>query len=288
MTDHPLRSDDARDKARQLHRLHEAFFVMPTIWDAVSALAAVEAGHQAVATSSAALGQGLGIKASERVPFDLVEVQTRRIAQAVNVPVVIDMEDGYPEVEGGVEAALRRIIATGVVGANIEDAWHGHDKPLASAEDHARRIEAARRAADAELPGFFLNGRTDLFLQNPGVEPEVSIAEAIRRGRLYAEAGADGVYVTGRDLTDAAIAELAAGIPVPLTLVAADGQDLRNWPAIGVRRASLGTVLIRGAYDAIRSQLARIRHEARIAPVAPVGIDAAITAGRLAAQEVSA
>lgn len=267
-----------------LHLLHRNFFVMPTVWDSLSALAAVEAGSQAVATSSAALGQGLGIKATERVPFDLVETALARIAASVQVPVVIDMEDGYPEVEGGVDASVRRIIAAGVSGANIEDSWHGHARPLASSEDHARRIETARKAADAELPGFFLNGRTDLFLQDPGVEVEVTVAEAIRRGRRYAEAGADGVYVTARGLTPEQVAELVAGIPVPLTLAAGDGQDLAQWAELGVRRASLGTVLIRNAYHAIRQHLQEISRHHRIAPLAPVQIDAAISAGRGLAQ----
>lgn len=276
---------DLSPKADVLHRLHRSFFVMPTIWDSLSALAAVEAGSLAVATSSAALGQGLGIKATERVPFDLVETALARITAAVQVPVVIDMEDGYPEVQGGVDASVRRIIAAGVAGANIEDSWQGHARPLADADDHARRIETARRAADAELPGFFLNGRTDLFLQDPGVEAEVTLAEAIRRGRRYAEAGADGVYVTARNLTPEAVAELVAGIPVPLTLAAGDGQDLALWSRLGVRRASLGTVLIRNAYHAIRQQVQDIRADHRIAPPAPVQIDAAIAAGRGLSQQ---
>lgn len=273
-------SSDLTRKAEALRRLHDAFFVMPTIWDPVSALAAVEAGHGAVATSSAALGQGLGIKANERVPFDTVERQIALIAQAIRVPTVIDMEDGYPEVEGGVATAIRRVIGAGVVGANIEDSWHGHARPLASADDHARRIEIARRAADAELPGFFLNGRTDLFLQEPGVEAGVSLAEAIRRANRYVEAGADGIYVTARGLSSADIAELVAGIPAPLTLVAAEGQDLRDWSDLGVRRASLGTLLIRNAFDAIRQQLTAIRDDRRIVPTPAVNIDAAIAAGR--------
>ena len=266
--------------ADRLHRLHRSFFVMPTVWDPLSALAAVAAGHEAVATSSAALGQGLGIPASERVPFDTLETQIARIARAVPVPLVIDLEDGYPELPGGVAEAIGRLVDAGAAGANIEDGWHGHGRPLASAEDHARRIAEARRAADAALPGFFLNGRTDLFMQHPGVEPEVSAAEAIRRGRLYAQAGADGVYVSGRGLSDADIAAIAAGVGVPLTLVAVDGQDLSNWPALGVRRASLGTLLIRHAFAAIRRQLDDIREAQRIAAPVAVDIDGAIAAGR--------
>ncbi|WP_182086154.1 isocitrate lyase/phosphoenolpyruvate mutase family protein [Aureimonas sp. ME7] len=270
-------------KAETLHELHQSFFVMPTIWDPLSALAAVEAGYAAVATSSAALGQGLAIQASERIPFDTLTAQVARIAAAVPVPMVVDMEDGYPEVAGGVDASIRRLIGAGAVGVNIEDSWHGHARPLASAEDHARRLAQARRAADAELPGFFLNGRTDLFLQNPGVEPHVSLREAIRRAKLYVEAGADGIYVTLRGAAADDVRELVSQIPAPLTLVAGEGQDLGEWRDLGVRRASLGTILIRNSFDALSRQLIAIRDDRRIAPNAPTDIDGAISRNRPAA-----
>jgi 2-methylisocitrate lyase-like PEP mutase family enzyme len=269
-------------KAVRFHRLHQSYFVIPTIWDPLSALAAQEAGFGAVATSSAAFGQSLGIRASERVPFDVVESHIARIATAVNIPVSIDMEDGYPEVPGGVAVSIARIIGAGVVAANIEDSWHGHARPLASADDHARRIETARRAADAALPDFFINARTDLFLQNPGVEPEVSVAEAVRRARLYVEAGANGVYITARELSDEAIAELTASIPVPVTLVVPERRSSHNWAALGVRRGSLGTIVIRNAWAAIQTQLAAIRDAGRVPDLPSIDIDAAILAGRSA------
>jgi len=271
------------DRAAIFHALHQDFFVIPTIWDPLSGLAAQEAGFAAIATSSASLGQGLGIKASERVPFDLVEIEVARITNSVSIPVSIDMEDGYPEVPGGVAEAITRIIRAGVVAANIEDSWEGHARPLASADDHARRIELARRAADVALPGFFVNARTDLFLQNPGVEAEVSVAEAIRRARLYADAGADGIYVTARHLEDDAIAELVAGIGLPLTLVVPEGRDFGQWRGLGVRRGSLGTIVIRNAWDAIQRQLTRIRDEGRVPDLPRIDIDAAISTGRAAA-----
>lgn len=278
MTDSFLATQAGR--ASRFRSLHDDYFVLPTIWDPLSALAAQQAGFAAVATSSAAFGQGLGIRASERVPFDLVESHIRRIAAAVSIPVSIDMEDGYPEVPGGVAVSIARIIGAGVVAANIEDSWHGHARPLASADDHARRIETARRAADAVLPGFFVNARTDLFLQQPGVEPDVSVREAVRRARLYVEAGADGIYVTARDLDDDSIAELTGSIPVPVTLVVPERKDIAHWRQLGVRRGSLGTIVIRNAWDAIQTQLRAIRDDGRVPDLPRIDIDAAILAGR--------
>ncbi|MGH2343283.1 isocitrate lyase/PEP mutase family protein [Segnochrobactraceae bacterium EtOH-i3] len=268
------------DPAARFHQLHRDFFVLPTVWDTLSGLAAVAAGYPAVATSSAALGFAKGILSSERVPFDVVEAQLRLIADSLPVPVSIDMEDGYPEVPGGVAESITRIIGAGVIAANIEDSWHGHARPLASADDHARRIATIRAAADRARPGFFVNARTDLFLQGPGVEPEVSVAEAIRRANLYVEAGADGIYVTGKALGDDQIAELAAGIRAPLTVGAPDGRPFGSWAGLGVKRASLGIHVIRNAFHAIRDQLRHIGTATEVPPLVDVDIDAAIRAGR--------
>ena len=270
----------ATDKAAAFHALHRDYHVMPTIWDSLSALAAQAAGFKAVATSSAAFGQALGIRASERVPFDVVEARLTAITATTPLPVSIDMEDGYPEVDGGIDASIRRIIAAGVIAANIEDSWHGHARPLASADDHARRIAQARKAADAELPRFFINGRTDLFLQNDGVEPEVSVAEAVRRAKLYIDAGADGIYVTAKDLTDDVVAELASSIPAPLTVVLPDGRDFSRWGALGVKRGSLGTAVIRNAFHAITTQLSAIRDTGAIPALPRLDLDAEILRGR--------
>lgn len=269
-------------KAALFRALHEDFFVMPTVWDPLSALAAQEAGFKAVASSSAALGQALGIRTNERIPFDQAQAQLARIAASISIPVSIDMEDGYPEVEGGVPEAIRQIIQAGVVAANIEDSWDGHARPLAAISDHARRIEKARKAADASLSGFFINARTDLFLQEPGVEPEVSVLAAITRARAYVEAGADGIYVTAKDLDDQSIAALVAAIPAPLTLVLPETRSFENWPALGVKRGSLGTVVIRTAWSAIQKELLSIQTHGRISALPPSDIDGAILRNRAA------
>lgn len=265
------------DKVEAFRRLHDSYFVLPTIWDGLSALAAEDAGFGAVATSSAALGQANGILSSERIPLDQLARVTAAIVQAVRIPVSVDFEDGYPDATGHIGDSIRRILDTGAVAVNIEDAWAGHAAPLARAEDHARRIAEARLAAGDNA---FVNARTDLFLQHEGVEPDVSVTEAIRRAKLYVEAGADGIYITSRGLDDADIARLVREIPVPLTLVAPADGHVESWPGLGVRRLSLGTVPIRNAFAAIQAQLGAIRETHRIPAVAPVQIDAAILAAR--------
>lgn len=270
----------ATDYDRRVDRffaLHDDYFILPTIWDPFSALAAQAAGFGAVATSSAALGYANGFLASERMPFDLVRRQLKAIADEVDIPVSVDMEDGYPEATGDIADSIAAIIEAGVVAANIEDSPGSHAAPLVDADVHARAIARARQGADRTGRRFFINGRTDVFmLDNP---PADRLDEAIRRANLYLGAGADGVYVPSRNPDDATVAALAAGINGPLTLLVPDGRPFAHWRELGVKRVSLGTSVIRSAFGAIQAHLKAAGEQgANTSPA--VSIDAVLRANR--------
>jgi 2-methylisocitrate lyase-like PEP mutase family enzyme len=92
------------------------------------------------------------------------------------------------------------------------------------------------------------------------LENSRSIDEAVRRANLYIDAGADGIYVTGKNLDTREVAALADGIRGPLTLLApAEGWSFAEWKDLGVNRVSLGTAVIRNAYSAIQTQLSNLR-----------------------------
>jgi 2-methylisocitrate lyase-like PEP mutase family enzyme len=88
----------------------------------------------------------------------------------------------------------------------------------------------------------------DVFLHNGEVD------EAVRRGRLYAEAGADCVYpiaARGRD----AIRRLAAEIPAPVNILCVPGGlSLAELGELGVARVSFGSGLMHIAMDAAAEQ----------------------------------
>jgi len=266
-----------RSRFERFRDLHKGFFVIPTVWDTLSAIASEDAGFEAIATSSAALGYANGILSSERIPFETVVEKLGEIVKSVHIPVSIDMEDGYPEVTGDIGDSIRRIIDVGVIAANIEDSPARHDVPLVSAEDHARAIARAREAADKTGKGFFINARTDVFLLDERLPYSRSVEEAIRRANLYIDAGADGIYVTGKNLRDDDVASLVKGIRGPLTLLAPSvGVPFRHWRDIGVARVSLGTLVIRNAFAAIQTQLAELRDRNVVSAFPPVDIDAVL------------
>jgi 2-methylisocitrate lyase-like PEP mutase family enzyme len=92
-----------------------------------------------------------------------------------------------------------------------------------------------------------INARTDVFLPTSGTPGPERVAEAIRRGRRYLDAGADCVYPIGvGDERD--IAGLVAGVPGPINgNTRPGGPDLAKLAELGVARVSYGPRFYREA-----------------------------------------
>ena len=103
-----------------------------------------------------------------------------------------------------------------------------------------------------------LNARVDAFLrQAHGDAPPIE--EAIRRGRMYLEAGADCVFPIGAP-DEGTIAALVDGIPGPMNAIASfrGAPGLRRLSAMGVRRISYAGRLQHAALDEHRRRLSAI------------------------------
>lgn len=238
------------EKLETFARLHagQEPLVLVNIWDAGSARTVAAAGAKALATGSASVGGALGFADGEAVPLDLVIDHTARIAASVDLPVSVDFEAGYAASADGLAETVRRAADTGVVGINLEDGYPAGDgegvRPLAEA---AARLRAARAAADALLPGFWINARTDICLNARPEDHAGHMDEVIARAAAYAEAGASSLFVPGlRDL--ALIAQICAGATLPVNVMAgpeAAGHGLLA--GAGVRRISYGPFAWRAA-----------------------------------------
>ena len=152
----------------------------------------------------------------------------RAIAEAVDLPLSVDVEGGYSDEPMRVGELVSAVVGAGAVGINIED---GGAAPALLCAKIAAAREAARRH-DVEL---FINARTDVFLR--GLAPAGErVAEVVRREALYRAAGANGIFVPG--VVEAAdIAGIVAGVKLPLNVMARDGHR-RRWPR-GAGRAAL-------------------------------------------------
>src|SRR5215475_11122812 len=112
-----------QQKAEKFAALHVKGkpLVLYNAWDAGSAKAILEAGAQAVATSSWSVAAAQGYRDGESIPLPFVEQIIARIAASVEAPLTVDFEGGHSESEDGLTSNIGRLIAMGVVGVNFED-----------------------------------------------------------------------------------------------------------------------------------------------------------------------
>src|SRR5579872_3062204 len=207
-------------------------------WDVATAKAIAKTSH-AVATSSGAVASALGYADGENVPFDMMAGLVSRMTAAVSVPVSIDLEAGYGDTPDAVATSVIGILKAGAIGINIEDGLSGGKRQLVGPEHHAAKIKAVRDAAEKSGIHLFINARTDPFLLKFG-SPDECLDEAARRAKIYADAGADGIFVPG--LTDLAlIARLVQLAPLPVNIMVTQGvPGIPDLARVGVRRISLG------------------------------------------------
>lgn len=162
----------------------------------------------------------------------------RTICQAVELPVSADLEGGYGDAAGAVAMA----IDAGAVGCNLEDR-------RGDPAEHAERLAAARAAGEAAGVPVVINARTDVFLTRDAAD----VDDAIARGRLYLDAGADCVFAIGaRD--PGHLRAMGQAFGGRLSVLAGPGwPPLAELPALGVARVTFGPGLMGAAYGALAS-----------------------------------
>jgi carboxyvinyl-carboxyphosphonate phosphorylmutase len=236
--------------------------VAPGAYDALSARLVEQAGFDAVymtgfGTTASLIGRpDVGLLSGA----EMVDHATR-IAAAVDVPVIADADTGY----GNAINVLRTVRAyeqAGVAGIHLEDqvmpkkCGHLSGKAVIDAGEMAGKIRAA---VDARRdPDFVLIARTDAAAVH-------GLDEAIRRGRLYAEAGADALFVEAPTSEEdlARVAGELAGV-APLVFNWAEGGRTPPLPLARIAELGFAVVLfpigtLLAATAGIRSLLAGLR-----------------------------
>lgn len=190
-----------------------------TIWsagayDALSAKLIEHAGFEAVMTS------GFGVSASflgqpDAELYTMSENLTvvRNVVQAVDCPVIADIDTGYGNAIN-VMRTVREFEAAGVSAVIIEDQVAPKRCPICVAgveviplDEGIAKIEAA--AAARQDPNMLIIARTDV----------VDEAEAIERGKAYVKAGADIIQPISKCFKSIeGLRAMREGCGVPLSL----------------------------------------------------------------------
>jgi 2-methylisocitrate lyase-like PEP mutase family enzyme len=185
---------------------------------------------------------------------EMIEVITG-IVNAVQVPVTVDVEAGYGNNLSEVLDSMKKIIATGVAGINIEDSID-LNPVLIDELEFCERISAIRALSDSMGFHLVINARTDSFYTSSG-SPREKLSESIKRGNKYREAGADCIFIQPvweKETISTLVREINApinilsnptiGAGVPLSV--SELQDL------GVARLSLGSSLMKATLALIK------------------------------------
>ncbi|HJQ50260.1 MAG TPA: isocitrate lyase/phosphoenolpyruvate mutase family protein [Gaiellaceae bacterium] len=245
------------DKIEAFHRLHESgCFVMPNPWDVGSAVALERMGFKALATTSSGFAWTVARPDNGVRRDDMLE-HLREMADAVDVPVNADFENGYADDPHGVGVNVKLAVTTGIAGLSIEDSTGDPGEPLYEFELAVERVRAARQAIDESGTTVLLTGRSEGF-----VVGRPDLGETIRRLQAYAEAGADCLYAPRIETTEQVSAIVAAVAPKPVNLlVNAPFTTVGEAADLGVRRISVGGTLARAAWAGALAAAAEIADE---------------------------
>ena len=228
----------ARLGARFLELHQEGCFVLVNVGDAWTAKAVSEAGADAIATSSSAHAKQINRDdAVGDVTMAEHAEHTALLADAAEVPLNVDAENGYGHEPEDMAAAVQTFAATGAGGMGIED-WSGdparglYDRALAIA-----RIEAAVEAAAALDRPFVITGRTEVLLY--GLDGGMD--EALARLQGFAAVGAPCLYAPGTwDVDSIRTVTANAGGPCNVLVPVGGELTLAEVAEAGARRISLG------------------------------------------------
>jgi 2-methylisocitrate lyase-like PEP mutase family enzyme len=231
--------------AARFHALHAGpdVLVLPNAWDAASAALMEDAGAKAVATSSAAVAWARGYADGDALPVAVLIDVIAGAARVIKVPLTADIEGGYTDDPAELSETIKAVVGAGAVGINLEDRRRDPDL-------HARKIAAARAAAEQAGVDLFINARTDVYLAKLA-EGEAALAETLRRAALYGRAGASGIFVP-MPIEEDLLSQLAAGIALPVNAMGRPGMpSAKRLAELGVRRLSSATGPFRAAYGAM-------------------------------------
>ena len=177
--------------------------------DALSARIVEQAGYPMCVVTGAGVSMCRGYPDVGLVTMEEMVRNARYIAEAIEIPIVVDADNGYGNAINA-RRTVREFERAGVAGIHIEDqVWpkrcgHMFGKKLIPAEEMVQKIRAALDAR--RDPDFVIIARCDALL----VE---GLDKALERGEAYIKAGADMLWLEMRESMDEikAIAERFRG-----------------------------------------------------------------------------
>jgi len=243
--------------------LSDEILIAPGAHDALSAKIVEIMGFKLVYMT------GFGVSASMNgmpdvglISFEEMLWMLRRIVNAVNIPVIADADTGYGNAINVIRT-VKEYMRAGAAGLHIEDqvfpkrCGHVEGKEVIPCEEMVGKILAAIDTRNSLNRDFLIIARTDA-LNVEGLE------KTLERLDLYAEAGADMLFVDGIKTVEEAeyfgkntrkpLVYNMGGLAPKLSIT--EIRKLGNYKLV-----ILPTYMLRVAVDAMRKLLERIKEE---------------------------
>jgi 2-methylisocitrate lyase-like PEP mutase family enzyme len=238
----------------QLHH-QEKPLIIANAWNVKSAQLIEKSGYKAIATSSGAIANSLGYQDGEKISFAELLYIVQRIKACTDIPLSVDLERGYTDNEYELIANVQRLVEVGVAGINLEDTQ--------GEEIYLKKLNIIKDYLVRNNQKLFINARTDGFL----MKVDSPLETTIKRAKLYQDAGADGLFVTG--VSDIAIIkEIVSSTTLPLNIVGtAKLPSIKSLSESGVRRISMAAFLYNATYNPLENLLKEIIKEQTLAPL---------------------
>ena len=238
-------------KALEFRALHAGKpFVIPNPWDAGSARVLAALGFKALATTSSGFAFTLGRLDGQATLAEVVE-HAAAVDQATDLPVSVDLENGYGPDPESAALAIRRIAEAGAVGGSIED--YDPAGRIYELQHAAERVAAATEAARGLTFPFTLTARAENHIRGHPV-----LDDTIARLRAFEDAGADILYAPGLRTVDE-IRAVCKAVSKPVNVLAIPGLSFADLVAAGARRVSVGGSLTWVAVRAMADAAEAIR-----------------------------
>jgi 2-methylisocitrate lyase-like PEP mutase family enzyme len=246
-----------KEKAELFLKFHQdkEILVLLNSWDVGSSKLIEACGYKAIATTSMGIAASLGYPDCQVIKLPEMIAAITGIVNAVQVPVTVDIEAGYGNNLNEIIDSVKKIIATGIVGINIEDSID-LNPVLIDEMEFCERISAIRALSDSLGFHLVINARTDSFYTSSGSSQE-KLSESIRRGNKYREAGADCIFVQPVWEKET-ISTLVKEINAPINILANPGigggipPSVRELQDLCVSRLSLGSGLMKATLALIK------------------------------------
>jgi 2-methylisocitrate lyase-like PEP mutase family enzyme len=239
------------EKAEKFRALHEGEpFIIPNPCDAGSAKVLAALGFRALAGTSSGFAFTLG-RPDGSVTLDEVLDHIRLVDSATDLPMSMDLENGFGPTPDDAAHAVLGAAEAGAVGGSIED-WDS-ERGLYPLDHAVARVAAAVEAARSLDFPFTLTARAENHLRG---NPDLS--DTIARLRAFEDAGADVLYAPWLMTADE-IRAVCAAASRPVNVLAHSGLTMQEIIDAGGQRVSVGGMLTWVGVRAVAAAAEHIR-----------------------------